>query len=286
MPCAPKIVPTRPIMPGRSCVAEDGHVRARARSSGAGPGPRRGAGTRLGPMPVPATATRSPPATTVTRISSLKSWASETDFSSTTIPRCWAIVGRVDEVDLLLGAALQRAADHRERRAGACRSRRCAPGTPPRCARPSCPRRAPSPGARAGVASGRNGPSTSMSSAPIAGMLTAVETTPPVSAATHLLGALVAGAVGRLGGRGAEVRGDDHVGVARRTAGSRSSARTGTRRARRPPTLPESSASLQRAVVDQPAARDVEDAHAVAHLRERVGVERSLRSRASSAGGR
>ena len=34
------------------------------------------------------------------------------------------------------------------------------------------------------VASGRNGPSISMSSAPIAGMLTAVETTPPVSAAT------------------------------------------------------------------------------------------------------
>ena len=34
------------------------------------------------------------------------------------------------------------------------------------------------------VAIGRNGPSTSMSSAPIAGMLTAVETTPPSSAAT------------------------------------------------------------------------------------------------------
>ena len=32
--------------------------------------------------------------------------------------------------------------------------------------------------------SGRNGPSTSMSSGEIAGMLTAVETTPPVSAAT------------------------------------------------------------------------------------------------------
>ena len=53
-----------------------------------------------------------------------------------------------------------------------------------------------------------------MSSAPIAGMLTAVVTTPPVSAATTCSAALVAGAVGRLGGRGAEVRRDDDVGVA------------------------------------------------------------------------
>ncbi len=69
---------------------------------------------RLGPMPGPATATRSPPATTVTRISSLKSSASETAFSSKTIPRWLRHGGRVDEVDLLLGAALQRPDDHRQ----------------------------------------------------------------------------------------------------------------------------------------------------------------------------
>src|SRR5436309_1428107 len=44
-------------------------------------------------MPVPATATRSPPARMLTRISSWKSSASETDFSSTTMPRSSAIVG-------------------------------------------------------------------------------------------------------------------------------------------------------------------------------------------------
>ena len=46
------------------------------------------------------------------------------------------------------------------------------PSASPIASRPSC------------VASGRNGPSISMSSAPIAGMFTAVETTPPLSAAT------------------------------------------------------------------------------------------------------
>ncbi len=90
------------------------------------------------------------PRATVTRISSLKSSASETDLLLDDDPPLLGHRGGVDEVDLLLGAALERAHDHRERRAGACRSRRSVRGRRPRCARPSCPRRAPSPGARAG----------------------------------------------------------------------------------------------------------------------------------------
>ena len=59
-----------------------------------------------------------------------------------------------------------------------------------------------------------------MSSAPTAGMLTARRDDAAGQRGDDLLGGLVAGAVGRLGGRGAEVRRDDDVGVAR-TAGGR-----------------------------------------------------------------
>ena len=60
-----------------------------------------------------------------------------------------------------------------------------------------------------------------------------------------LLGGLVAGAVGRLGGRGAEVRRDDDVGVAeQRMIGDRFGVNTSSAA---PPTLPESSASFRSA---------------------------------------
>ena len=44
-----------------------------------------------------------------------------------------------------------------------------------------------------------------------------------------------------------------------------------------PATLPESSASFERRVVDQLAAGAVDDAHAVLHLRERLGVQPAAR---------
>ncbi len=134
-------------------------------------------------MPVPATATRSPPATTVTRISSLKSCASETDFSSKTMPRCSAIVGALTRLTCSsvrpcsappITASVSRRVSNsamRPMKAASMRSTEL-PSASAIARRPSC------------AASGRNGPSTSMSSAPIEGMLTAVETTPPVSAAT------------------------------------------------------------------------------------------------------
>ena len=66
-----------------------------------------------------------------------------------------------------------------------------------------------------------------------AGMLTAFETAPPVSAATTCSAAWYAGAVLRLGGRRAEVRRDDHVGVAEeRVLGDRLAAEDVERRAR------------------------------------------------------
>jgi hypothetical protein len=60
---------------------------------------------------------------------------------------------------------------------------------------------------------GRNGPSTSMSSAEMAGMFTAVETTPPVSAATTCSRSDARAVLGLRGG-GAEVRGHHDVVVA------------------------------------------------------------------------
>ena len=116
-----------------------------------------------------------------------------------------------------------------------------------------------------------------MSSAPIAGMLTAVETTPPVSAASDLLGALIAGAVGGLGRGGPEVRGDHDLGVAivheQRVVGHRLGWEHVERGAR---DLAGVERRLQRGVVDEPAAGDVEHAHAVAHLGERLGVEEAF----------
>ncbi len=162
-------------------------------------------------MPVPATATFSPPATTVTRISSLKSCASETDFSSTTIPRCWAMRGRVDEVDLLLGAPLQGAADHREReqarvevgdaaheggldaldRAALGQRHRQAPE--PTGERQERPEHLHVLGADRGDVDGGGDDAAG-------------------ERRDDLLGALIAGAIGRLGRGGAQVRRDDDLG--------------------------------------------------------------------------
>ena len=156
-------------------------------------------------MPVPATATRSSPATTVTRISSLKSSASETAFSSKTIPRCWAIVGALTRLTCSSVRPSQRADDHREPeqarvevgdapeegrldpldRAALGEAHRQAPEL--RGQRQERPEHLHVLGADRGDVDGRRDDAA-------------------VERGDDLLGALVAGAVGRLGGRGAEVR--------------------------------------------------------------------------------
>ncbi len=99
----------------------------------------------------------------------------------------------------------------------------------------------------------------------------------------HLLGGLVAGAVGGLGRGGAEVRGDHHVGIAeQRVVGHRLLAEHVERRARH---LAGVERRPQRVLDHQQAARDVDHAHAVLHLREGLGVEPVLGLRRHRAGG-
>ena len=89
-----------------------------------------------------------------------------------------------------------------------------------------------------------------------------------------LLGGLVAGAVGRLRGGRAEVRGDDDVRVAeQRVVGDRLGAEHVQRGAG---DLARVERGLEVLVDDERAAGDVEHPHAVLHLRERGGVEEAL----------
>ena len=89
-----------------------------------------------------------------------------------------------------------------------------------------------------------------------------------------LLGGLLAGAVGGLGGRRAEVRRDNHVRVPeQRMVGDRLGTEDVERRAAH---LAAVERGLQVLVDDERAAGHVEDAHPVAHLRERLGVQPAL----------
>ena len=102
-------------------------------------------------------------------------------------------------------------------------------------------------------------------------MLTALVTTPPVSAALHLLGGDDPGAVLGLGGRGAEVRGDDDVvALEQRVLGERLLGEDVERGAG---DLARLEPALERVEVDQLAAGAVDDPDAVAHLRDRLGVD-------------
>ena len=108
--------------------------------------------------------------------------------------------------------------EHAEQRRDAERARvalgDAARGTRPRRGRPTRLGERRRRGGRGARHSGRNGPSTSRSSAATAGTLTARRDRAARQRGDDLLGGLVAGAVGRLGGRRAEVRRDDDVGVA------------------------------------------------------------------------
>ena len=97
-----------------------------------------------------------------------------------------------------------------------------------------------------------------------------------------LLGGLKAGAVGRLGGRGAQVRGDDHVAVVKeRVLGDRLGAKHVEGGARH---LAGVERRLQILVDDERAAGDVEDAHAVLALGQRHRRSASPRCPGSWAG--
>ena len=143
-------------------------------------------------------------------------------------------------------------------------------------------RRARSRAGRACAASGTNGPSTSRSSAPTTGMLTAFVTTPPSSARRDLLG-------------------DDHArrgpappsveaarcGVTTTLSSSSSGpvyGSVGKTSSAAPADLARAERLGERVLVDELAARGVDDPHAVAHLRDRVRVDRGRASRRSAAG--
>ncbi len=102
-------------------------------------------------------------------------------------------------------------------------------------------------------------------------MLTALVTTPPVSAARTCCGGDDAGAVLRLLGRGAEVRRDDDVvALEDRMPGEGLGGEDVERGAR---DLPGLEAGLEGLEVDELAAGAVDDAHPVAHRLDRLGVD-------------
>ena len=82
----------------------------------------------------------------------------------------------------------------------------------------------------------------------------------------HLLGDLQGDILLRLGGGGAEMRRADHVRVAEQRVLRRPAPRR-TRRSAAPATCPDFERIAQRLLVDQPAARAIDDPHALLHLR-------------------
>ena len=113
-----------------------------------------------------------------------------------------------------------------------------------------------------------NGATASGSGAP---RLTALVTTPPSSAALTCFGGVGAGAVLRLGGRGAEVRRHDHVVAAEERVLGRGL--LGEDVERGAGDLARLERGAERLEVDQLAAGAVDDAHAVLHAGERRGVD-------------
>ena len=109
--------------------------------------------------------------------------------------------------------------------------------------------------------SGTNGASASIASGRTAAMLTALVTTPPVSAALHLLGGVDPGAVLRLGGRGAEVR-ELRRRRRARTAGATVNGSSGKTSSATPAELAGLEPALDRVEVDQLAAGAVDDPNA------------------------
>ncbi len=103
---------------------------------------------------------------------------------TTSIPRSSAMAGALTSLTSSSVCAAEDAEQRRRWRAGACRGRRCGPATRPRSRSTSSPAASATASRPSWRHSGTNGPSTSRSSAATAGTLTAVVTTPPVSAAT------------------------------------------------------------------------------------------------------
>ena len=131
------------------------------------------------------------------------------------------------------------------------------------------------------AASGMNGPSTSRSSAPIDGMLTAFVTSAALERGDHLLGHDHAGPVLRLLGRGGQVRrGDDVVELEQRAVVRLLGVDVDRRRGE----LAGAQRLDQRLLVDELAAGGVDHPRAVGQLGDRLAVRGSRASRASAAG--
>ena len=190
------------------------------------------------------------------------------------MPRSSATRDHVDGVEVLLGLAVEARRAGPRRPAGGRRARRSCRATRPRRGRPSWTPRAPSRGGRACAPAAGTGPSTSRSSAAIDGTLTADVTVPPVSAATTCSAAWKpARSVASLV---LAPRWGVTITLSRPNSGDSVTGSVMKTSSAAPPTLPLSSAATRSVFDDQRAAGDVEDADAVLHLRERLGVEPAL----------
>ena len=120
-------------------------------------------------------------------------------------------------------------------------------------------------------ASAMNGRSRGASSAVIDGKVDGVGDRAAQQVVRHLLGDLQRDVLLRLGGGGAEMRRAHHVGMAeQRIRGRRLLGEHVEGRARDVAGIER---RAQRRLVDQPAARAVDDAHALLHRRERLAVD-------------
>ncbi len=183
---------------------------------------------------------------------------------------------RVDEVDLLLGVAREDHRRGRRFRAGACRRRRSGRGIRPRPDRPS-PVPRPCASRPSFSQSGTNGASASISSGRTAAMLTALVTTPPVSAA------VTCSAVTMPARSWASAVEAPRCGVtttsSRAKIGCSVKGSEGKTSSAAPPSLPLSRPARTGVELDQLAAGAVDDAGAVLHRGDRVGVDQADRLR-------
>ena len=216
-------------------------------------------------------ATRAPSAVTATRL------VKSRDDAALLLDDLDAAVGgdqrRVDVVDGLVGVALERAVQRRDRE----QPRVVVGELAVHLDRRACGRRGPASSIAkrpSFAASGMYGPSTSRSSAPTVGMLTAFVTSPPSSAAATCSATITPARSCASSVDAARCGVTTTFGAA--AAARRTAPATKTSSAA-PATLPDSSAAISAALVDQLAAGGVDDPDAVAHLRDRLRVDRAAR---------
>ena len=180
---------------------------------------------------------------------------------------------RVDLVHGLVDPTLERAVQRGDRQESRVVLRERAVDGDRRRA-PATRRRAPSRGGRASPRAGRTGRATSSSRGSTTGMLTAVRTTSPSSAAA------TCSAITTPARSCASVVDPARCGVTTTCGSPRSGPEYGSvsnTSSAAPATLPERIASTSAVLVDEPAARGVDDPHAVLHPRERRRIEEPAR---------